>query len=76
MLRSETKVVFYTADQERNLFVKNIENEIEKLEELNVRFVVFRDGNSNIPKMLFNGYVTMGMENIKNELMQITSNLQ
>lgn len=71
MLRSEPKVVFYTADQERNFFVRNIENEIEKLEELNVRFVVFRDGNSNIPKMLFNGYVTMGIENIKNELCKL-----
>jgi hypothetical protein len=73
MFRSENKIIFYT-DQERSSFIQILGEELEKLENLNMKFVVFRDGNLLAPKMLFNNSMTIGLDNIKNEITSITSN--
>ena len=61
------KISFYT-ELKRDEFRNMLEREIQKLENLNMEFVIFKDPNLIIPKMSFDGYVTVGLNNIKNEL--------
>ena len=61
------KIAFYTGlkrDEFRNL----LGNEIEKLENRNMEYVIFKDPTLLIPKMSFDGYLVVGLNNIKNEL--------
>jgi hypothetical protein len=50
------------------MFIRGLEDEIEKLEKLQIEYIVFKDGNLLVPKMIFMGKSTTGLKNISDEI--------